>query len=98
MEHRIKRRHHQEALADKIEVFDVRVRSTQRLQLVDSQGLDVVNSPAYLQKLRQLRLIQTESGHNEPDQVYDLSDDLKPAEYDMTDPNYVQEHLLRFEI
>ena len=47
---------------------------------MNSADEEVVNNKNYLSKLRGLRLIQTV----EPDQVYDLSDDLKEAEYDLS--------------
>ena len=85
-----------EEKGDLIEVMDVLVSSNRFLRILDPNGQDLLASPSYFEKLKTQELIQRQQDID-PDEVYDLSGDLKPHEYDTRDPSFKQMHLLRFE-
>lgn len=76
-----------EEKGDLIEVMDVLVSSNRFLRILDPNGQDLLTSSSYFEKLKSQELIQRQQ-EIDPDEVYDLSGDLKPHEYDTRDPGF----------
>ncbi len=82
---------------DLIEVFDVLIKSQRRLQILGSDGIDILTKDDYKHSLLERDLVNRKA-QQDPEQVYDLSEGLQPNQYDVEHPDYVQYHCLRFEI
>ncbi|CDW77538.1 UNKNOWN [Stylonychia lemnae] len=78
-----------------IEVFDVLIRSKQRLQLFHLQsGKDYMEIMGYLSKIQ--NYINDRSVIQQDESVYQFQ--IDPLQYDINNPEFIQTHCLRFEI
>jgi len=60
---------------DLIEVFDVQIKSSRRLQIIDHDGIDLLAKEDYTKSLLERDLVNRKQ-QQDPEQVYDLSEGL----------------------